>query len=353
MRIIKSFLVLCLLLAYTTVFAQSELKITRVVYPTSGTTVNVYLALNNEVELRGLQFCLPIPEGLTFKSIINVSKGPGQKQVEVEEEDEDGEPITVTSWKDIVNHSSQVFGNYVKDVVSPASLKEPLPAISSGAEIFRVQYTKLADQASDEKDFVLSNVVASSPSGNVPMLFLAGYIGKNGYSTYSAANPAKVQAPTEIYYAQVEDDVVNLIPTEDNTIDAKADENTGLCNGFVLKGIEGEPFYLLSQKTVPQLNKEDNDLIGTVYGINKSDVHVLTTEDGVTGFYKYSGFIPAGKAYLQGVVGAKASIRFADETGIEEISAEDLNGVIFNLNGQKVNEVKKGIHIVNGKKVMF
>ncbi len=38
--------------------------------------------------------------------------------------------------------------------------------------------------------------------------------------------------------------------------------------------------------------------------------------------------------------------------GISQIEAEALKGNVYNLNGQKVTNVKKGLYIVNGKKTI-
>ena len=43
-----------------------------------------------------------------------------------------------------------------------------------------------------------------------------------------------------------------------------------------------------------------------------------------------------------------------DEDGIESLTPAFLNGEgVYNLSGQRVSKVKKGIYIVNGKKVLF
>jgi len=39
-------------------------------------------------------------------------------------------------------------------------------------------------------------------------------------------------------------------------------------------------------------------------------------------------------------------------TSINTVKTNNLNGVIFNLNGQKMNKAQKGLYIINGKKVV-
>jgi hypothetical protein len=41
-----------------------------------------------------------------------------------------------------------------------------------------------------------------------------------------------------------------------------------------------------------------------------------------------------------------------DATGIQTIENEAENGAIYNLAGQRINKMQKGINIVNGKKIL-
>ena len=44
----------------------------------------------------------------------------------------------------------------------------------------------------------------------------------------------------------------------------------------------------------------------------------------------------------------------ADANGISEINAENIKGVqIYNLQGVRMNSLKKGLNIVNGKKIVI
>ena len=80
------------------------------------------------------------------------------------------------------------------------------------------------------------------------------------------------------------------------------------------------------------------------------------------GFYTLSstGTLDAGKAYLQlstaSVAGVKAlKIEFDendDPTGIAITPASTEKQTIYNLAGQRVSQPQKGIHIINGKKVL-
>lgn len=90
--------------------------------------------------------------------------------------------------------------------------------------------------------------------------------------------------------------------------------------------------------------------------------YILTnqTVNGVknVGFYKANNSnVAAGKAYLQLPTVSTARDFFSlwdqETTSINSVEKVQEGNVIFNLNGQRVNNATKGLYIVNGKKVMF
>ena len=90
-----------------------------------------------------------------------------------------------------------------------------------------------------------------------------------------------------------------------------------------------------------------------------SDAYILTNKSGVVGFRKADGStntVAANHAYLK-ADGAGASILdidFGGATGIENVNRETItNNRYYNLSGQRVNQPKKGLYIVNGKIVII
>ena len=80
---------------------------------------------------------------------------------------------------------------------------------------------------------------------------------------------------------------------------------------------------------------------------------------GVVGFYVVNDgqTVPAGKAYLTIAAEVKEFLTFDFgelPTGLNDVRSkmEDVSGDIFNLAGQKMNRLQKGINIVNGRKVL-
>jgi len=100
----------------------------------------------------------------------------------------------------------------------------------------------------------------------------------------------------------------------------------------------------------------DNDLKGTFEPIEAADKYVLAKPEDKVGFYlAESGTIAAGKAYLELEQPSDVKAFFFTNgvaTGIANVEKTVENGAIYNIAGQRVNKARKGIYIVNGKKVV-
>ena len=127
----------------------------------------------------------------------------------------------------------------------------------------------------------------------------------------------------------------------------------------VLKGAPKTYVYNIVAEASPIT---DNVLKGTLEPIEATGKYVLAKPAGEeVGFYlANTGNIAACKAYLEINSEIKGFIfKFDDDaTGIDDISdynnAKNLNEskAIYNLAGQRLNKMQKGINIVNGKKIM-
>ena len=86
--------------------------------------------------------------------------------------------------------------------------------------------------------------------------------------------------------------------------------------------------------------------------------YVLANVNNVVGFYQANNNrVATNRAYIN--AGGSLVKSFAidlddDATGIENINVNDNlgEGAIYNLAGQRINKLQKGINIVNGKKIM-
>jgi hypothetical protein len=105
---------------------------------------------------------------------------------------------------------------------------------------------------------------------------------------------------------------------------------------------------------------ENNDLMGSFVDVDATGNYVLAKPEGkAAGFYKADkGNIKAGKAYLVGNTGPLAGVKaflFAgdDATSISNLNVNvNDNSPIYNLAGQRISKMQKGINIVNGKKIL-
>ncbi|MBO7471348.1 MAG: hypothetical protein J6T78_05725, partial [Bacteroidaceae bacterium] len=99
-----------------------------------------------------------------------------------------------------------------------------------------------------------------------------------------------------------------------------------------------------------------NDLKGTLEPLEPDGKYILAKPEGEEiGFYQATtGKIAAGKAYLEVASDVKGFLFNVDDaTGIANVEKAAENGPIFNLAGQRLSKVQKGINIVNGKKVLY
>ena len=120
--------------------------------------------------------------------------------------------------------------------------------------------------------------------------------------------------------------------------------------------------YYNKVSTTATADATGNILIGsTGYTVPADrDIFALGIANNVVGFYPVvAGVnIPAGKAYLDltdTAVKEFLTFVFDDATGINEelrMKNEESSEVIFNLAGQRLGKMQKGINIVNGKKIM-
>lgn len=102
-----------------------------------------------------------------------------------------------------------------------------------------------------------------------------------------------------------------------------------------------------------------NDLLPSTGITADGSQYILAAKSGKVGFYKATAgtTIPAGKAYISSGAGVKAFYFDDDDaTSMNEelkIKNEEFNdGTIFNLAGQRIGKMQKGINILNGKKII-
>ena len=174
-------------------------------------------------------------------------------------------------------------------------------------------------------------------------------IGNAGYSTmYNTYSDVEIPSGIEAYAGVVKGDNLSLVAITG----AIAKEEP-----VVLEGAAGLYNFMPTTGISKAANNSLSGSNGAVTG-NGSTIFALANGENGVGFYLVGDgvAIPAGKAYLvDGSLVKGFTFVFDDDaTGIEEtLSNSPLKGEnIYNVAGQRINKMQKGINIVNGKKVM-
>jgi len=168
-----------------------------------------------------------------------------------------------------------------------------------------------------------------------------------GYTTqYTHDTDVTIPSGIEAYAGVVSGDYLRLVAIE-NAI-SKDD-------AVILKGSEG---YYSFMPTTGVSRAASNNLLGSDGNVSGGeDIYALAQLNEKVGFYRVDNgvTVPKGKAYLNtGSLVKGFTFVFDDEsTAIKTISDSPLKGEnIYNLVGQRISKMQRGINIINGKKVL-
>ena len=128
-------------------------------------------------------------------------------------------------------------------------------------------------------------------------------------------------------------------------------------NGVLLVAADGKSAVVPVTESATDIS--NNCMQGTLAGTTLTeDDYILNVVGGRAGFYKagssytalgaHKAYIPAQTGNVKGFVISLED----DATGIKDLNLEDFNGFIYNLAGQRLEKMQKGINIVNGKKIL-
>ena len=167
-----------------------------------------------------------------------------------------------------------------------------------------------------------------------------------GYATYCSPYALDFsESGLTAYIAEINEAAVSFTPV------TSVPANTGV----LLKGSEDD--YTIKTAFSSETNVDANKFIGTITGTTAPvNSFVLLNEDKGVGFYKTTAefTIGANTAYLPALTSEARFIGFDEPTGVESIAAEkQMNNEIYNLQGQRINTAKKGLYIINGKKMVI
>ena len=164
-----------------------------------------------------------------------------------------------------------------------------------------------------------------------------------GYATYCATEDVVVLG-AQAYKGSIAGSYVSL--TEVNDVP----------NGSAVV-LKGDLFATIAKEATSDMT--DNDLVASTGITADGSQYCLAEKSKGVGFYlvKLGVTIPAGKAYLTVPFSIKEFYGFDDDdaTSMNEelrVKNEESETAIFNLVGQRVLKMQKGINIVNRKKIL-
>lgn len=171
-------------------------------------------------------------------------------------------------------------------------------------------------------------------------------VGADGYATYVA--PATV----DLAPLNTGDNATYTVTQVDNYAHLGSASSVAEGEAIIVKAAEGT--YYINSCT--DADTDDNLLVAATEAITADgSQYVLANKDGVIGFYKATGTIAAGKGYLVvSGAGIKAFYGLGAEnaTAISGVNANDADAAIYNIAGQRMEKMQKGINIVGGKKFL-
>ena len=176
-------------------------------------------------------------------------------------------------------------------------------------------------------------------------------VGSALYTTYTTLIPVSFAGVTAYTVSSISGSSISLTEV------TEAPANTPL----IIKAAAADTYTLTYKSGAASVGTnllEASD--GTVEG-DESTIYALGEKSDVVGFYLVADGVkvPAGKAYLEIAGGSvKEFLTFDFDEGATGINGLTPNpspvseGSIYNLAGQKMNRLQRGINIVNGKKLL-
>lgn len=198
---------------------------------------------------------------------------------------------------------------------------------------------------------------------SITVNYISVQVGDTGYSTLFLNSEVIIPTGVEAYYVTAMGNMAYL---------HKLQEVIPANTGVVIKAAQGE--YPLTKSNTGAASPSDNQLVGFIQDTqitgNTELAYYALNYEVIEGSKQVGFFIPQGaetphstftakanKAYLRietpnGGLYNVLRMRYGYETQIDGMDIERQHE-IYDLLGRRVEKVKKGIYIVNGKKVVY
>lgn len=157
-----------------------------------------------------------------------------------------------------------------------------------------------------------------------------------------SAGTIKAHTPYVVRAKEVGDAVVTTTTTLQPTSGAKSFSMQSAYNNFTFGGVY-ENSNLSAEYPTYALSKTGN------FALMGSSVYLRPLRI----FMRISDRDDNPYAAVTAPSEVKVVVLGEDETGIEDVDVDDDDDKIYNLAGQKINKLQKGINIVNGRKVLY
>ena len=185
-----------------------------------------------------------------------------------------------------------------------------------------------------------------------PASSVSGTIASSGYSSLASAYGLDFSNATGLTAAYVVTNITNSAVMLTNVDELPAN------SGVILKGTGGASYSIPVKADATYEGTNKLHAAVTAYDCAANEVYIL--QSGQFHLVTAASTVPAGKAYLLAsdlpTPAAARSLVFAfdnETTGINGMCSDLQNGDFYNLQGQRVDVPKKGLYIVNGKKVVI
>lgn len=259
----------------------------------------------------------------------------------------------VKGWSTVEGKIKVTIGSQSQTITYTASMSDPFESKSVVFNISEAGSMNVKIESTKKRAF-LDNIVITNTASVTPEPITVN-VGKDGYATFVV--PEAVRFPegvTANIVTAINPNSMHMEPV------AAVPEGTAV----VVKAAQGS--YTLSRTTETDdvddnlLQASDGNICGDGSTIYALGVGKTGAENGVVGFYKVKNgvMVPAGKAYIVVSSGnpVKNYIAFdfgGDTDAIENLDVNlDVNSGIYDIAGQRIEKMQKGIYVVNGKKVI-
>lgn len=180
---------------------------------------------------------------------------------------------------------------------------------------------------------------------------LSGTLASSGYSSLASGCGLDFSNATGLTAAYVVTNITKTAVTLTSVGELPGNQ------GVILKGTGGTAYSIPVKADAAY--DGTNKLYAAVEAYNCAANEVYILQNGLFHLVTAASTVPAGKAYLKAtdVPNEARSLGFLfgdDEvTSINSVSRDIQDGEFYNLQGQRVDSPKKGLYIVNGKKVII